>query len=184
MVWKEIKIGKYDCKIMPLNLRMKPLPDCTAEGKQVTTIKGGKEPNKYFIKGTTEEVTKPTHKLISEKAIPPAGMTKTVKEEQIEKAYSTKLVGSEMTFLVKNDLLKEHVEKEGPLTFRFVAGRGWKVNRAILQIFEHNNKTYLVLVSGRKLITELPLDQLLQDTKGIEPTDKANEEELELLATI
>lgn len=183
-MWKELKIGRYECKIMPLNLRSKPLPDCTKDAQEVTKIRGNKEPDTYMLKGTTTTVQKPTHKLVGERAIPPAGMTKTVKEEKIEKAYTTKLVGSEATFLVKNDLLKEHVEKEGPITFPFVAGRGWKVCRAIVQIFEHNNKKYLVMTSGRKLITELPLDQLIQDTKGTEPTDKATEEELELLATI
>lgn len=182
MPWKNLKWGKYDIQIFPLTFKMPKLPDCTPEGKLVTKIRGVKSPDKYMV--GTEEVPKPTHKLVNEKSIAAAQPTKAIPEEKIEKAYSTKLIGSEMTYLIKSGLLQEQIEKEGPQTASIVTGRGWKCLRAVMKIHEIDGNKILIMEVGRKLLKEINIQELLKETQAKDLKDQASEEDIQVLAAI
>lgn len=182
MVWKNLTIGKYEIKYMPLSYKMKTLKDCTPDGKTVTKIRGMKTPDKWLDE-EGKEIEKPIHKLVNGKAIPPAQPSHSIKEDKIMPTEETIIVGSEASYLVKAPLLQDMIHKEGPITFNVVLGRGYKVVRAVITQEERKNIKFLLMKTGRKMITEVPIQELLADAKGKEPTDAATEADIEILAT-
>ena len=175
MVWNNIKIGKWNVKYSPLDIKEKEYPYCDEKGNPLKRVSGKLEKG-YFINEATGEKQDKAFKLINGKAT--EGFKGRIKDVENPIEVSKDEVEDllvEKEFLAENQSLYDELEAKGK-AYKFGGwfGNGYKAYR----VYIYPSKLYkgfLIMACGRgqksEIIKELVSD--LEEDKQMKAKIKA-----------
>ena len=132
MVWHDLRVGSWNCKITPLNPLEQEFEDVNEEGVKLKKIAGNYIKG-YFIDEAKGQRYDKGYKKINGKVVDKLSKTKeTNNYREVERADADDLI-VEHEYLVENDELLKDLKSSGKaLKFAYCNGNGYKVYMAYI----------------------------------------------------
>ena len=156
MVWYNLKIGNWACKITPINPTPREYQDVDKDGNPLKRVKG-EFTKGYFVNEETDEKHENAFKLINGTPRGKLSKTKEVSNYREVELKEVENVIVEKQYLVEGDLLLQELKESGKaLKFAYTGGNGYKVYVGYLypSIYEG----FLELACGTTLKSEVIKD--------------------------
>lgn len=132
MVWHDLRVGSWHCRITPLNPLEQEFEDVNEEGVKLKKIAGNYTKG-YFIDEATGQRYDKAYKKINGKVVDKLSKTQeTSNYREVERAEADDLI-VEHEYLVENDELLQELRDSGKaLKFAYCNGNGYKVYMAYI----------------------------------------------------